>query len=168
MQERVGDEFIGTITSVMSFGLFVELDDIYIEGLVHISELSNDYYHFDPVNHCLEGERTQKIYRLGDKIDVRVVRVDLEEKKIDLQVKGLPDKRNSKSKNKSRIKNKPSARGSQSNERTKQQSGGKTKKSSKKGTNSKKRVASGGSSTKKQKIKKGSKVSTGKLNRKSR
>ena len=168
MQDRVGDEFVGTITSVMSFGLFVELDDIYIEGLVHISELSNDYYHFDPVNHCLEGERTQKIYRLGDKIDVRVVRVDLEEKKIDLQVKGLPDKRNSKSKNKSRIKNKPSARGSQSKERTKQQSGGKTKKSSKKGTNSKKRVASGGSSTKKQKIKKGSKVSTGKLNRKSR
>ncbi len=89
MQNRVGDEFIGTITSVTSFGLFVELNDIYIEGLVHISELSNDYYHFDPVRHCLAGERSQKIYRLGDNVEVKVVRVDIDDKKIDLRMIGL-------------------------------------------------------------------------------
>jgi ribonuclease R len=89
MQDRVGDEFVGTITSVTSFGLFVELNDIYVEGLVHISELSNDYYHFDPVHHCLTGERSQKTYRLGDSVEVKVVRVDLDDKKIDLQMIGL-------------------------------------------------------------------------------
>jgi ribonuclease R len=89
MQDRVGDEFIGTVTSVTSFGLFVELNEIYVEGLVHISELSNDYYHFDPVHHSLSGERSQKSYRLGDSVEVKVVRVDLDEKKIDLQMVGL-------------------------------------------------------------------------------
>ena len=89
MQDRVGDEFIGTVTSVTSFGLFVELKEIYVEGLVHISELSNDYYHFDPVHHSLSGERSQKTYRLGDSVEVKVVRVDLDEKKIDLQMVGL-------------------------------------------------------------------------------
>jgi len=89
MQDRVGDEFIGTVTSVTSFGLFVELNEIYVEGLVHISELSNDYYHFDPVHHCLTGERSQKTYRLGDSVEVKVVRVDLNDKKIDLQMIGL-------------------------------------------------------------------------------
>jgi ribonuclease R len=167
MQERVGDEFLGTITTVMSFGLFVELDNIYIEGLVHISELSNDYYHFDPVNHCLEGERTRKIYRLGDKIDVRVVRVDLEEKKIDLQIKGLPDKSNSKIKNQRRTKKDPSVRGSKSKKKNTQQSGEKNKKSKKKNVNSKKRLVSGRSSTEKKKIKKRSRKSASKLSKKS-
>ena len=87
MLAHVGDDFLGTITSVTSFGLFVELDDIYIEGLVHVSELSNDYYHFDPARYSLEGERSKQAYRLGDRLEVKVVRVDLEEKKIDLQVK---------------------------------------------------------------------------------
>lgn len=105
MESHVGDEFSGTITSVTSFGLFVELDDIYIEGLVHITELSNDYYHFDPVNHCLEGERTKKIYRLGGKVEVKVVRVDLEEKKIDLQIKGVHKKDKLKANIKKRVKN---------------------------------------------------------------
>ena len=89
MLAHVGDEFFGTITSVTSFGLFVELDDIYIEGLVHITELSNDYYHFDPARHCLKGERSRQVYALGDRLEVKVVRVDIEEKKIDLQAKGF-------------------------------------------------------------------------------
>ena len=88
MQDHVGDEFDGTVTAVTSFGLFVELNGIYIEGLVHITELSNDYYHFDPVRHSLEGERSRKTYQLGDSVKVRVARVDLEEKKIDLQMLG--------------------------------------------------------------------------------
>ena len=96
MQNRVGDEFSGTITSVASFGLFIELSDYYVEGLVHITELSNDYYHFDPVRHLLQGERSGLTYQLGDSVTVRLVRVDLEEKKIDLQMVGSRRSRPSK------------------------------------------------------------------------
>jgi ribonuclease R len=88
MKDRVGEVYEGTVTSVTSFGLFVELQGIYIEGLLHITELDNDYYHFDPARHCLEGERTRKVFRLGDVLEVRVARVDLEEKQIDLQLSG--------------------------------------------------------------------------------
>ncbi|QEP43471.1 ribonuclease R [Ectothiorhodospiraceae bacterium BW-2] len=83
MLDRVGQEFEGIISSVTSFGLFVELKSIYVEGLVHISELKNDYYHFDPAKHRLLGEHSRKIYRLGDAVRVSVVRVDLDEHKID-------------------------------------------------------------------------------------
>ena len=93
MQDKIGEEFVATVTSVTSFGLFVELNDIFVEGLVHITELSNDYYRFDPVRHCLEGERSRKIYRLGDSVEVRVVRVNLDEKKIDLQMLGAEGER---------------------------------------------------------------------------
>ena len=86
MLAHVGDEFAGTVTSVTGFGLFVELDDIYIEGLVHIAEHSNDYYHFDPARHCLEGERSKQVYKLGDHLEVKVLRVNLEDKKIDLRL----------------------------------------------------------------------------------
>lgn len=86
MQNRVGDEFDGTVASVTSFGLFVELTDIYVEGLVHISDLKNDYYHFDPARQCLHGERSGETYTLGDSVRVQVVRVDLDDKKIDLQM----------------------------------------------------------------------------------
>ena len=88
MQDRVGDEFNGTIVSVASFGLFIELSDYHVEGLVHITELSNDYYRFDPVRHLLRAERSGLNYQLGDSVTVRIVRVDLEEKKIDLQMIG--------------------------------------------------------------------------------
>ncbi len=86
MQNRVGDEFEGTVASVTSFGLFVELTDIYVEGLVHVTDLKNDYYHFDPVRQCLHGERSGEVYALGDAVRVKVVRVDLDDKKIDLQM----------------------------------------------------------------------------------
>lgn len=88
MQDKIGDEFTGTVSSVTGFGLFVELNDIFIEGLVHISELTNDYYRFDPVRHCLDGERTNSRYGLGDIVQVKVVRVDMDDKKIDLQMVG--------------------------------------------------------------------------------
>jgi ribonuclease R len=83
MLDKVGESFQGTITSVTSFGLFVELDEIYVEGLVHITALDNDYYHFEPVGHRLNGERTGKVYRLGDRIQVKVAAVNLDDKKID-------------------------------------------------------------------------------------
>ena len=83
MRDRVGEEFIGTVSAVTGFGLFVALTDLYVEGLVHISELGSDYFHFDQAKHQLLGERTGKRYRLSDRIRVRLVRVDLETSKID-------------------------------------------------------------------------------------
>jgi ribonuclease R len=83
MLDKVGQEFEGIISSVTGFGLFVELLDIYIEGLVHITALKNDYYHFDPVAHLLMGEDSGRVYRLGDPIRVAVARVDLDDRKID-------------------------------------------------------------------------------------
>lgn len=83
MQDKVGETFSGVISSVTGFGLFIELDQIYIEGLVHITDLDNDYFRYDSQKHRLVGDRTGKVYRLGDKLTVRVVRVDLDERKID-------------------------------------------------------------------------------------
>lgn len=86
MQDKVGEVFDGIITSVTGFGLFVELKDIYVEGLVHITNLGKDYFHFDPAKHRMLGERTKTVYRLADPISVKVVRVDLNEKKIDFEL----------------------------------------------------------------------------------
>jgi ribonuclease R len=86
MLDKVGEEYPGVITSVTSFGIFVELSDIFVEGLVHVTSLKNDYYHFDPAHHRLLGERTNKMYRLGDPIRVQVARVDLDERKIDFML----------------------------------------------------------------------------------
>lgn len=86
MKDRVGEVHEGIITGVTGFGLFVELTNIYIEGLVHVTALKNDYYQFDPAGHRLMGERSRIVYRLGDSLKVKVVRVDLDEKKIDLEL----------------------------------------------------------------------------------
>jgi ribonuclease R len=83
MRDRVGEEFEGSISAVTGFGIFVALDEVYVEGLAHISELGSDYFRFDAVHHALRGERTGKTYRLADRVRVRVVRVDLELGRID-------------------------------------------------------------------------------------
>jgi ribonuclease R len=83
MRDHLGSVFDGTISSVTGFGLFVALDDIYTEGLVHVSELGADYFHFDAAKHTMLGERTGKRYRLGDRVRVKVVRVDMERTRID-------------------------------------------------------------------------------------
>ena len=83
IRDHLGSVFDGTVSSVTGFGLFVALDDLYIEGLVHVSELGTDYFHFDPTKHQMLGERTGKRYRLGDRVRVKVVRVDMESTKID-------------------------------------------------------------------------------------
>jgi ribonuclease R len=83
MRDHLGSVFDGTVSSVTGFGLFVALDDIYTEGLVHVSELGTDYFHFDATKHQMLGERTGKRYRLGDRVRVKVVRVDMESTKID-------------------------------------------------------------------------------------
>lgn len=86
LQDRVGDQFEGVISAVTGFGLFVELVGVYVEGLVHVSSLDSDYYHFDPVKQRLVGERTGSVYQLGDSVQVLVARVSLDEKKIDLEL----------------------------------------------------------------------------------
>jgi ribonuclease R len=86
MLDKVGEDFEGVITGVTSFGIFVELKDIYVEGLVHVTALQNDYYHFDPSGHLLRGERTGKTYHLSDVVKVKVVRVDLDDRKIDFEL----------------------------------------------------------------------------------
>jgi len=88
MQDRIGAEFPGTVSAVTEFGIFVALDEIYTEGLVHISELGADYFHFDPPRHQLLGERTGIRYRLGDRVRVRLVRVDMERSRIDFVLSG--------------------------------------------------------------------------------
>ncbi|PKO55336.1 MAG: ribonuclease R, partial [Betaproteobacteria bacterium HGW-Betaproteobacteria-21] len=86
MQDRVGEEFSGSVSAVVPFGLFVALDDIFIEGLVHISDLGSDYFHFDETRHELAGERTNARFRLSDRVKVQLVRVDLETNKIDFRL----------------------------------------------------------------------------------
>ncbi len=90
MMDKIGEEFDGFISGVTNFGIFVELVEVYVDGLVHITALGNDYYHFDAAHHRLMGERTRQIFRLGDKMRVRVVRVDLDEAKIDFELAGAP------------------------------------------------------------------------------
>ncbi|MFV0476290.1 MAG: ribonuclease R [Parahaliea sp.] len=93
LQERVGEDYDGVIAAVTSFGLFVELEDFYIEGLVHISALPGDYYSYDRARQRLLGERSGRSFKLGASVRVRVARVDLDDKKIDLD---LLDSRRSK------------------------------------------------------------------------
>ena len=85
MQDKLGQVFTGRISAVTSFGIFVELDEVYVEGLVHITSLKNDYYNYDAAQHRLVGTRGGMVYHLGDKMTVLVARVDLDERKIDFE-----------------------------------------------------------------------------------
>ena len=84
MADKVGDEFEGYVTGVAAFGLFIELIEHYVEGMVHVSTMADDYYRFDESGHRLRGENTKKVYRLGDKVRVQVVRVDQDLRQIHL------------------------------------------------------------------------------------
>jgi ribonuclease R len=83
MQDKIGEDFDGTISGVTSFGLFVTLDGLNIDGLVHITELGRDYFHFDAGRHALIGERSGRTFQLAERLRVKVARVDLEQAKID-------------------------------------------------------------------------------------
>jgi ribonuclease R len=85
-QEHIGDTFSGVVSAVTSFGLFIELDDIHVEGLVHISSLPQDYYDFDPVRQGLQGRRSGQWFQLGQVVSATIMAVNLEERKIDLQL----------------------------------------------------------------------------------
>jgi ribonuclease R len=102
MLDKVGEEFDGIISGVHSFGLFVELNDIQVTGLVHVTSLDRDFYHFDPVGHRLNGERTGETYRLGDSLRIQVAAVNLDDRKIDFVQAGMEPR---KEKTTSRKKN---------------------------------------------------------------
>ncbi len=85
LSHRLGEEYDAVVTAATNFGLFVEIDPLYVEGLVHITELGEDYFHYDNARHCLKGERTGKVYRLGDRIRVQVAQVNLDDRKVDLR-----------------------------------------------------------------------------------
>jgi ribonuclease R len=89
MAKKVGDVFEGYITGVAPFGLFVELVDHYVEGLVPVATMADDYYRFIEQSHTLFGESTKKKYRLGDRVNVQVVRVDMEKRQIELALEGI-------------------------------------------------------------------------------
>lgn len=86
MRDRVGERFTGMVSSVTAFGLFIMLDEFYIEGLIHVSHLPVDYYHYDAITHSLRGERGGRVFRLGQRLNVRVARVDMDERKIDFEL----------------------------------------------------------------------------------
>jgi ribonuclease R len=83
MLEKVGKSFEGTISNVTSFGMFVQLSDIFVEGLVHVTALPDDYYQFDPTGHRLRGRRTHREFRIGQQVRVTVMRVSLDDRQID-------------------------------------------------------------------------------------
>ncbi|HEX8989385.1 MAG TPA: ribonuclease R [Rhodocyclaceae bacterium] len=86
MQDRIGEEFVGSISAVVPFGIFVALDEVFVEGLVHVSELGADYFHFDEAAHAMVGERTGRRYRLSDRVRIQLMRVDLDQNKIDFRL----------------------------------------------------------------------------------
>jgi ribonuclease R len=88
LQKHIGQQYSGTVAAVTNFGLFVQLDKLLIDGLVHVTSLKRDYYQFDRAHHRLVGERTGRCYQLGDRLEVVVVRVDMEERKIDFDLAG--------------------------------------------------------------------------------
>ena len=129
MLEKVGQEFTGKVTGVTGFGLFVLLDEAYVEGLVHITALDNDYYHFDNAKHRLVGERNNKIYQLADEIKIRVARVDLDEKKIDFELASSePGSGNMPKKGDFKSKKKPGGKKSAKDKKPAAKTGAKPKK----------------------------------------
>ena len=88
MADKVGDEFEGYVTGVAAFGLYIELIEHFVEGMVHVSTMADDYYRFVERAHILRGENTGQVYRLGDRVRVQVIKVDMERRQVDL---GLVD-----------------------------------------------------------------------------
>jgi ribonuclease R len=86
MSGQIGEEFEGVVSAVTNFGVFVELNDLYVDGLVHITSLPSDYYHFEADKQRLVGERTRRVFKLGDPLKVRVAAVTLDERKIDFEL----------------------------------------------------------------------------------
>jgi ribonuclease R len=92
MADKVGDEFDGYVTGVSAFGLYIELIEHFVEGMVHVSTMADDYYRFVEKSHFLKGENTGKVYRLGDRVTVQVIKVDMERRQVDLGLSEILDR----------------------------------------------------------------------------
>jgi ribonuclease R len=132
MADKIGEEYDGIISSVTNFGMFVELPNT-IEGLVHVSYMTDDYYRFDERHYAMIGERTGNVFRIGDEITVRVVKVNKEERVIDFEIVGMKGTRRERSDTPKVFKT-----GSDTNKprRNKQQEGGRGKNAGRGGQNS--------------------------------
>lgn len=131
VQQHLGDSFVGTVSSVTNFGLFVMLDELLVEGLVHVSSLSSDYYHYDQVSQSLTGERSGKRYTPGDKVTVTVAAANPQERKIDLALEGDTKAEPSQRQHRSRSNGKPNAKKAVSSDKAAAKSAGKRKSRSK-------------------------------------
>jgi ribonuclease R len=140
LKDRVGEVFEGVIAAVTSFGLFVELVDVFVEGLVHISSLDRDYYQFDAVKQRLIGERSRTVFQLGDSITVQVARVSLDDKKIDLELAGGAPSR--KQRRASNTEDKPKRKGKKTSDKPAKKTDSKKKAATKKKHAAKKTSAS--------------------------
>lgn len=97
MMDRVGEVFDGVVTGVAEFGVFVELSELYVEGLIHVTALGEDYFHYDPSRRRLSGEHSGVVFQIGVEVRVRVVRVDIDQAKIDFElVEGVQGRRRKK------------------------------------------------------------------------
>jgi len=110
LQKHIGQQYRGIVTGVTSFGLFVQLDDLLIDGLVHVTSLKRDYYHYDPAHHWLVGEQTGRSYQLGDRLQIEVARVDMEERKIDFDLISTINSAGKKKIKKSKARKKPTVK----------------------------------------------------------
>ncbi|NND60191.1 MAG: ribonuclease R, partial [Gammaproteobacteria bacterium] len=121
MQDKIGEVFQATISGVTNFGVFVQLDDVHIEGLVHVSTLGHDYFQHDPARHRLVGENTGLVYQLSDRVRVRVVSANMEESQIDFELVQEKDSKRSKGDEK-KSKKKPRSNKSRGGRRRKKKS----------------------------------------------
>jgi ribonuclease R len=119
LMKHIGQQFHGIVTSVTSFGLFVQLEELLIDGLVHVTALKRDYYHFDPIRHQLVGEMSKRCYQLGDRLLVEVVRVDMEDRKIDFDLVSSLSEGGKKAKNPKKSKSRKSSKKGKSGAREK-------------------------------------------------
>ena len=85
MQNYIGEEFTGKISGVVHFGVFVTLDNVMVDGLIHVTSLPNDYYHHDNIQHKLVGQRSGSKFQLADKVRIKVAGVSVDERKIDFE-----------------------------------------------------------------------------------
>ncbi len=126
MADKVGDEFEGYITGVTAFGLFIELIEHFVEGLVHVSTMADDYYRFVERAHILRGENTGQVYRLGDRVNVQVIKVDMERRQVDLGLVEILDAVRESERNRgprTAARREPTRRGRRQSDRQTQSSG---------------------------------------------
>ncbi|WP_436940387.1 ribonuclease R [Staphylococcus xylosus] len=137
MVQHIGEEFEGIISSVANFGMFIELPNT-IEGMVHVSNMTDDYYHFDERQMAMIGERQAKVFRIGDPVEIKVINVDVDERMIDFQIVGMPLPKNERGQRPSRgktIQANPRGKSSDKSKDDRNNKGNRTKQKQRKGKN---------------------------------